>query len=251
MSATCPCFHAARPLQLPRDARGTVFTSHTQPASGTGHGFMTNHVRQGCDRYTSGLSSASPYMNVKTHILFNRVQFALLATDKTFSHLLKVLRDHSHLVQTLITSVFNSRLHHIMSSRSRRTKTCSLRESSHTFPTFFLWVCGRKTEYRTVITILNGKCILIIAEHKCSSRPKRENADQWNIPWGIKIWFTSLQSTSSILKDKDVSMQRKEEGSTQSKRRHEMKTSGQLHSPATQQILNFVLVTTSPTPSVN
>jgi len=89
MSATCPCLHGAQPLQLPRDARGAVFTSHMQPASGTGHGFMTDHLRQRCVRYNTGLSSASPQMNVKTHVLFHWVQFALLATDKTFSHLLK------------------------------------------------------------------------------------------------------------------------------------------------------------------
>lgn len=72
-----------------------------------------------------------------------------------------------------------------------------------------------------------------------------------------KIWFTSSQSTSLILKDKEVPMHRKKAYGEQSKaphilkRWHNMKASGQLHSPATQLILYFVVFITSPTTTIN
>jgi hypothetical protein len=84
--------HATQPLQLPRAARGSVFKSHTHtagfPGPVTGSWQIIydywqatmKYSMQRCNRYTSGLSSASPSRNFKTHILFCRVQFTLLAT---------------------------------------------------------------------------------------------------------------------------------------------------------------------------
>jgi hypothetical protein len=189
MSVTCPWFHATQPLQLPRAARGSVSTSHIQPASRRGHGFMTDHIRLlvGDDQVHHakvrkvhfGTQLCFPYRHFKTNILLYPVQYTLLPTYMTLTHQLRMLCDHCVLIPTPATNVIKqlATSHHIHSFSQQRLRRLYLCESSHTFPPTLLRVCGRKAECRTIITFPNRTFPFVIAEHNGSSRSTRANAD--------------------------------------------------------------------------
>jgi len=62
-----------------------------------------------------------------------------------------------HCILTM-TASFSTACHTVSTLSCGSEKTCSARESSHTFPLHFPTVCGRKAEHWTYLTHLSAIC---------------------------------------------------------------------------------------------